>query len=87
MTGAAIATIKYSTESGGTMAQAMAIALSAISSITVTALFVSTIVHAFVLGDLFPNDVSIAIADKQPRLGKRRINLICGTPEAKEVED
>jgi hypothetical protein len=31
--------------------------------LTVTALFVTTLVHAFVLRKLFPNDICIAITD------------------------
>ncbi|XP_078429066.1 S-type anion channel SLAH3-like [Wolffia australiana] len=87
MTGAAIATIEYSAVVKNPFTQVLSLGLSAISTVTVTALLVSTIIHAFVLGDLFPNDLSIAIAEKPPRLSKRRINLICGTPERKKVDD
>ncbi|KAF9602531.1 hypothetical protein IFM89_029830 [Coptis chinensis] len=67
MTGAAIATIKYSNEVNNLVTQSLSIVLSAISTITVTGLFITTIIHAFALGDLFPNDIAIAIA-----ISKRR---------------
>ncbi|RRT41889.1 hypothetical protein B296_00057470 [Ensete ventricosum] len=61
MTGFSIATIRYSMEVTNAFTQALSVGFSAISTFTVTALLVSTIVHAFVLRDLFPNDISIAI--------------------------
>uniref|UniRef100_A0A1D1XH82 S-type anion channel SLAH3 n=2 Tax=Anthurium amnicola TaxID=1678845 RepID=A0A1D1XH82_9ARAE len=76
MTGAAIATIGYSTEVKNPLTQALSLALSAISTFTVTALLVSTIIHAFVLGDLFPNDISIAITEKRQQMSKK-----CSSPE------
>ncbi|CAL9159204.1 unnamed protein product [Musa hybrid cultivar] len=62
MTGAAIATIRYSTEVKNGFTQTLSVALSVISTITVAALLFSTVVHAFVLRDLFANDIAIAIA-------------------------
>lgn len=87
MTGAAIAAIKYSAEVKTPFTQVLSVALSAMSTFTVSALLVSTVVHAFVLGDLFPNDISIAITEKRPKLSKRRIHLICGSPVDKEEEE
>jgi tellurite resistance protein TehA-like permease len=63
MTGAAIASIRYSTEVDNTFTKALCVALSVIAVLTVTALFVTTLVHAFVLRKLFPNDICIAITD------------------------
>ncbi|KAF9602539.1 hypothetical protein IFM89_029838, partial [Coptis chinensis] len=65
MTGDAIATIKYSNEVKNPVTQSLSIILSAISTLTVTALFITTIIHAFVLGDLFPNDIAIAISKRR----------------------
>ncbi|XP_012090155.1 S-type anion channel SLAH3 isoform X2 [Jatropha curcas] len=67
MTGAAIATIRYSNEVTSVVSRTLAVTLSALSTLTVTALLVSTIVHAFVLRDLFPNDIAIAISDRKPK--------------------
>ncbi|CAA6671590.1 unnamed protein product [Spirodela intermedia] len=86
MTGAAIAAIKYSAKVKSPFTQVLSVALSAMSTFTVSALLVSTVVHAFVLRDLFPNDISIAITEKRPKLSKRRIHLICGSPEGKEED-
>jgi len=63
MTGAAIASIRYSTEVDNAFTQTLCVALSAVAVLTVTALFVTTLVHAFVLRNLFPNDICIAITD------------------------
>ncbi|TXG71044.1 hypothetical protein EZV62_005979 [Acer yangbiense] len=61
-TGAAIATIRYSNEETTVVTQALAVMLNSISTLTVTALLVTTIVHAFVFRNLFPNDIAIAIS-------------------------
>ncbi|XP_062181434.1 S-type anion channel SLAH2-like [Phragmites australis] len=65
MTGAAIASIRYSTEVDNTFTKALCVALSVIAVLTVTALFSTTLVHAFVLRNLFPNDISIAITERK----------------------
>ncbi|KAK8456829.1 hypothetical protein SEVIR_3G080000v4 [Setaria viridis] len=65
MTGAAIASIRYSTEVDNTFTKALCVALSAIAMLTVTALFATTLVQAFVLRNLFPNDISIAITERK----------------------
>ncbi|KAJ1262168.1 hypothetical protein BS78_09G087200 [Paspalum vaginatum] len=65
MTGAAIASIRYSTEVNNAFTKALCVALSVIAVLTVTALFGTTLVHAFVLRNLFPNDISIAITERK----------------------
>ncbi|WVZ97066.1 hypothetical protein U9M48_042628 [Paspalum notatum var. saurae] len=65
MTGAAIASIRYSTEVDNAFTKALCVALSVIAVLTVTALFGTTLVHAFVLRNLFPNDISIAITERK----------------------
>lgn len=67
MTGAAIATLRYSNEVQNVVTQSLSIILCTISTFTVTALLVTTIFHAFVRRDLFPNDMAIAISDKRPK--------------------
>ncbi|OIT05641.1 PREDICTED: S-type anion channel SLAH2-like [Nicotiana attenuata] len=64
MTGAAIATIRYSLVVTNVATKCLAIILCALSTLTVTGLLVTTIIHAFVLRDLFPNDISIAISER-----------------------
>ncbi|CAL9105819.1 unnamed protein product [Musa textilis] len=65
MTGASVATIRYSAEVSNTFTRTLSIALSAISTLTVAVMLVSTIIHAFIPHDLFPNDISIAITERR----------------------
>ncbi|KAH9603725.1 hypothetical protein KSS87_007081 [Heliosperma pusillum] len=67
MTGAAIATIRYSNEVTNRLTQAMAVILSAVSTLTVTALLITTLLQAFVFRNLFPNDIAIAISGVPPK--------------------
>ncbi|KAM1070228.1 hypothetical protein FF1_002068 [Malus domestica] len=71
MTGAAIATIKYSDEVTNVVTQALAVILSLIAIITVIALLITTILHGLVLQNLFPNDIAIAISDRKPNPNKK----------------
>ncbi|XP_028786675.1 S-type anion channel SLAH2 isoform X1 [Neltuma alba] len=72
MTGAAIATIRYSNQVTNIVTKVLCVILSLISTLTVTALLVSTVLHAFVLKDLFPNDIAIAISDRRRKPHKNR---------------
>ncbi|XP_042478178.1 S-type anion channel SLAH2-like [Macadamia integrifolia] len=71
MTGASIATIRYSNEVTNLVTQSLSVILSGVSTFTVTALLISTVIHAFVLRDLFPNDIAIAITGRRPKIGKK----------------
>ncbi|XP_010519469.1 PREDICTED: S-type anion channel SLAH3 [Tarenaya hassleriana] len=64
MTGAAIATIRYATVVKTPVTQILCVVLSAVATLVVTALLVTTILYAFVLRNLFPNDIAIAISDR-----------------------
>ncbi|KAF8380139.1 hypothetical protein HHK36_027621 [Tetracentron sinense] len=85
MTGASIATIRYSNEVTNLVTQSLSTILSAISTLTVTALLISTILHAFVLRDLFPNDIAIAITERRPKKSKR-FHLRSGSSDTKDIE-
>ncbi|XP_074319730.1 S-type anion channel SLAH3-like [Silene latifolia] len=87
MTGAAIATIRYSNEVTSGVTQAMAIILSAISTLTVTGLLITTLLQAFVFRNLFPNDVSIAISDRAPKPHKRWFHLRNISSDGKDIEN
>lgn len=61
MTGASIATIAYSREVRNPLTQGLSVALSSVSTITVTVLLVTTILYAFWFKKLFPNDDLIGV--------------------------
>ncbi|RWR93175.1 S-type anion channel SLAH2-like protein isoform X2 [Cinnamomum micranthum f. kanehirae] len=86
MTGASIATISYSNEVKSPITQTLSVILSVISTLTVTALLISSLVHAFVFRDLFPNDIAIAITEKRPKGNKRHLHLRSASSDAKETE-
>jgi hypothetical protein len=69
MTSAAIASIRYSSEVKNVFTQALCIGLWVAATLTVTALFFTTLLHAVVLRDLFPNDISIAITESKFKPG------------------
>ncbi|XP_073131518.1 S-type anion channel SLAH2-like [Henckelia pumila] len=71
MTGAAVATIRYSTAVTSTVTKTLTVALCIVATLTVAALLVITIIHAFVLRDLFPNDIAIAISERRPKTSLR----------------
>ncbi|KAL0358911.1 UNVERIFIED_CONTAM: S-type anion channel SLAH3 [Sesamum angustifolium] len=70
MTGAAIATIRYSSVVTNIVTKTLTVILCLVATLTVTALLVTTIIHAFILRDLFPNDIAIAISDRSDRKPK-----------------
>ncbi|KAE8676171.1 S-type anion channel SLAH3 [Hibiscus syriacus] len=74
MTGAVIAMIRYSSAVTNIVTQTLSVMLSIVATLTVTVLLVTTILHAFVLRDLFPNDIAIAISDRKPRRLKKWFN-------------
>ncbi|KAH8487519.1 hypothetical protein H0E87_026187 [Populus deltoides] len=78
----------YSNEVTNVVTQVIAVIFSAVSTLTVSALLISTIVHAFVLQDLFPNDIAIAISNKKPRQHHQRkwFHLRRGNSDEKEIE-
>ncbi|CAL4899764.1 unnamed protein product [Urochloa decumbens] len=65
MASAAAAAIRYSAEVDNAFTKAMCVALSAVATLTVVALLATTVVHAFVLRNLFPNDICIAITERK----------------------
>ncbi|KAF3328690.1 S-type anion channel SLAH2-like protein [Carex littledalei] len=67
MTGAAIATVRYCIEVSTVFTKSLSVVLSLISTLIVAVLLVSTMIHAWVLQDLFPNDISIAITHHLPK--------------------
>ncbi|CAO2204039.1 unnamed protein product [Urochloa humidicola] len=85
MTGASVATITYATEVTNVLTRALSIGLSGISTVTVAGLLVTTVFHAFVLRDLFPNDVSIAITRRKPKFSKILAHLRSSSSDMKEL--
>ncbi|XP_016506682.2 S-type anion channel SLAH2-like [Nicotiana tabacum] len=86
MTGAAIATVRYSTAVTNTATKCLAVILCSLATLTVTALLVTTIIYAFVLRDLFPNDISIAISERRHKTtGLWHIRRF-GSSDANDIE-
>lgn len=67
MTAVASATIKYSDEVTGVATKILSVVMSGAATLTVIGVLGLTVMHAFVQGDLFPNDVVIAISAEQPK--------------------
>uniref|UniRef100_A0A8I6W593 S-type anion channel SLAH2 n=2 Tax=Hordeum vulgare subsp. vulgare TaxID=112509 RepID=A0A8I6W593_HORVV len=65
MTGASIASIRYATVVDNAFTKALCLGLSLLATLTVTGLFATTMVHALVFHNLFPNDIAIAITDRK----------------------
>ncbi|KAI5443845.1 hypothetical protein KIW84_012481 [Lathyrus oleraceus] len=86
MTGAAIATIRYSNEVPNTVTKSLCVALALVSTFTVMALLLSTMLHAFVFRDLFPNDIAIAISDRKRKPHKNWLGFKYGSQDGKEIE-
>ncbi|XP_012488569.1 S-type anion channel SLAH2 [Gossypium raimondii] len=87
MTGAAIATMQYSSMVTNVLTQTLAVILSLVATLTVTSLLVTTMLHAFVLRDLFPNDVAIAISDRKPKHHRKWFHIRHGGSEwSKDIE-
>ncbi|XP_037417654.1 S-type anion channel SLAH3-like [Triticum dicoccoides] len=83
MTSAAIASIRYSSEVKNAFTQAMCIVLSVVATLTVTALLLTTLLHATVHHDLFPNDISIAISERRPKQSTiAELNEVHGNKDA-----
>ncbi|KAI5020637.1 hypothetical protein ZWY2020_045525 [Hordeum vulgare] len=85
MTSVALATVLYASKVDNVLTRAMAVGLSGIAVVTVTAVLATTVYHAFVRGDLFPNDVSIAITRRRPKFSKILAHLRSSSSDAKEL--
>ncbi|KAL6509279.1 hypothetical protein OROGR_022589 [Orobanche gracilis] len=82
MTGAAIATIRYSNMVTSIVTKTLTVVLCIVATLTVAALLVTTIIHAFVLKDLFPNDIAVAISGRRPKSTKRWYHRRSGSSES-----
>ncbi|KAI7725372.1 hypothetical protein M8C21_009158 [Ambrosia artemisiifolia] len=81
MTGAAIATIRYTNEVTNTFTKILSVTLSVIATLVVFGLLITTILHAFVMRDLFPNDIAIAISDRKPTTVRKWFHRRSGSSE------
>ncbi|VAH11367.1 unnamed protein product [Triticum turgidum subsp. durum] len=85
MTSVALATVLYASEVDNLVTRAMALGLSGIATMTIIVVLAATMYHAFVRGDLFPNDVSITITKQRPKFSKILAHLqTCGS-DVKEL--
>ncbi|KAF3324490.1 S-type anion channel SLAH2-like protein [Carex littledalei] len=86
MTGASIATIKYTMAVTNIFTRSLSLCLCAISTLTISVLLVYTIIHAFVSRDLFPNDISIAITKKKPKFSKMLAHFRSSRSDRKDFD-
>ncbi|KAM3300552.1 hypothetical protein ACQJBY_041528 [Aegilops geniculata] len=84
MTSVALATVLYASEVDNMLTRALAVGLSGIAVVTVTGVLATTMYHAFVRKDLFPNDVSIAITRRRPKFSKILAHLRSSGSDVKE---
>ncbi|XP_059667146.1 S-type anion channel SLAH2-like [Cornus florida] len=87
MTGAAISTIKYTNEVTNIVTKCLSVVLCIVATLTVTALLVTTIFHAIVLRDLFPNDIAIAISDRRQKTSRKWYHRRTGSSDTKDVDN
>ncbi|KAF6992311.1 hypothetical protein CFC21_009317 [Triticum aestivum] len=85
MTSVALATVLYASEVKNILTQALAVGLSGIAVVTVTGVLATTMYHAFVSKDLFPNDVSIAITRRRPKFSKILAHIRSSSSDVKEL--
>ncbi|KAJ0618540.1 putative transporter protein SLAC1/Mae1/ Ssu1/TehA [Helianthus annuus] len=83
MTGAAVAMIRYTSEVSNIVTKLLSVGLTSIATLTVFGLLVTTILHAFVMRDHFPND--IAISDRKPKTVRKWFHRRAGSSE-KDIE-
>ncbi|XP_044952668.1 S-type anion channel SLAH2-like [Hordeum vulgare subsp. vulgare] len=81
LTSAALATVLYASEADNMLTRALAVGLAGIATVTVIGVMVSTIYHAFVSKDLFPNDVSIAITTRRSKFNHILAHLRSSSPD------
>lgn len=85
VTSAAMATVLYASAVDNVATRAMAVGLSVVATTTVAAVLATTVYHGFVRGDLFPNDVSIAITRRKPRFSKILTHIRTSGSDVKEL--
>ncbi|KAF6997884.1 hypothetical protein CFC21_014053 [Triticum aestivum] len=85
MTSVALATALYASEVDNLLTRALAVGLSVIAVVTVTAVLATTLYHAFVCGDLFPNDVSIAITRRKSKFSKMLTQIRSSSSDVKDL--
>uniref|UniRef100_M8BDL8 Tellurite resistance protein tehA n=1 Tax=Aegilops tauschii TaxID=37682 RepID=M8BDL8_AEGTA len=85
MTSVALATVLYASEVDNVLTRSLAVGLSGIAVVTVTGVLATTMYHAFLRKDLFPNDVSIAITRQRPKFSKILAHLRSSSSDVKEL--
>ncbi|VAH11359.1 unnamed protein product [Triticum turgidum subsp. durum] len=85
MTSVALATVLYASEVDNVLTRSLVVVLSGIAVVTVTGVLVTTMYHAFLRKDLFPNDVSIAITRRKAKFSKILAHLRSSSSDVKEL--
>nr|XP_020151232.1 S-type anion channel SLAH2-like isoform X1 [Aegilops tauschii subsp. strangulata] len=86
ITSVAVATVLYASEVDNVLMRALAVGLSGIAAVMITGVLATTVYHAFVRKDLFPNDVSIAITQRRPKISKILAHLRSSSSDVKELD-
>jgi tellurite resistance protein TehA-like permease len=81
MTSVALATVLYASKVDNVLTRTLAAGLAGVAAVTVIGVLATTVYHAFVRGDLFPNDVSIAITRRRPKFSKILTHLRSSNPD------
>ncbi|XP_037472738.1 S-type anion channel SLAH2-like [Triticum dicoccoides] len=85
ITSVAVATVLYASEVDNVLMRALAVGLSGIAVVTITGVLATTVYHAFVRKDLFPNDVSIAIMRRRPKISRIFAHLRSSSSDIKKL--
>ncbi|XP_044952709.1 S-type anion channel SLAH2-like [Hordeum vulgare subsp. vulgare] len=86
ITSVALATVLYASEVDNLLTRALAVGLSGIAVVTITGVLATTVYHAFVRKDLFPNDVSIAITRRSPKFSNILAHFRSSSSDIKELD-
>ncbi|KAM3413141.1 hypothetical protein ACQJBY_004359 [Aegilops geniculata] len=86
ITSVAVATVLYASEVDNVLMRALAVGLSGIAVVTITGVLGTTVYHACMRKDLFPNDVSIAITRRRPKISKILAHLRSSSSDVKELD-
>lgn len=86
MASTASASVRYANEVTNVVTKTLCVILSLMSTLIIAAVLVSTILHALVFKDLFPNDHAIAISHGKRRPEKKCLSLGYTSHDSIEID-